>query len=115
MTLACYILMEDGTVRPARDDNDDDFFAHARCIGTQVVEEEVLPGVRVSTIFLGIANTNPPRVWETMVFCECGVEEPLRTAFDKYQTRCAGSQEQAEAMHAEVKAMILDYVPHAAL
>lgn len=51
-------------------------------------------GVRISTVFLGTdmgwGHGAPPVLWETMVF-----GGPL----DQEQTRCAGTREQAEAMH----------------
>jgi hypothetical protein len=48
----------------------------------------------VSTVFLGIDhswNDSPPILWESMVFDEKNNEIAL--------DRCAGSREQAEAMH----------------
>lgn len=55
----------------------------------------------VSTIFLGIDynfGDGPPILWETMVF-----GGPL----DQTQDRCAGSREQAEAMHAAMLERVL--------
>lgn len=50
--------------------------------------------VVVSTVFLGLDHNfdgGPPVLWETMVF-----GGPM----DQHMDRCAGSREQAEAMHA---------------
>lgn len=52
---------------------------------------------RISTVFLGLnhrySGDGPPILWETMVF---GGD------LDQEQDRCAGSREQAEAMHARM-------------
>jgi len=49
----------------------------------------------VSTVFLGMdhnfRSVGPPVLWETAVFCRGHVHE---------MERCAGTREQAEAMHA---------------
>lgn len=61
------------------------------------VANDVIDGVRVSTVFLGLDhswNLGPPVLWETMVFGE--------GQLDHMMTRCAGSREQAKAMHAEM-------------
>ena len=71
--------------------------------GARRVEDETIPGPnfgglrmvsRVSTVFLGLdhnfAQKGPPILWETMVF-----GGPLNGEMD----RCAGSREQAGAMH----------------
>ena len=53
----------------------------------------------VSTVFLGIdhdhSGVGPPVLWETMIFAS----DPI---IDRYCRRCAGSVEQAQAMHMEV-------------
>lgn len=102
-----YILDELGNVRVT-----EDFIAHACSLGTHVAEEVVAPGVKVSTIFLGIdAVAEPgetmPNVWETMVFC-CHCAPTVLQGFDRYIVRCGGTKEQAEAMHEEVKGNIQD-------
>ena len=55
---------------------------------------EATDAVRVSTVFLGIDHNffekGPPVLWESMVF---------GGPFSGEQMRCAGSREQAEAMH----------------
>jgi hypothetical protein len=60
----------------------------------RIVKQEDVGGARVSTVFLGLDHrfitSGPPILWETMVF---GGE------LDQEQDRCAGSREQAEAMH----------------
>lgn len=61
-----------------------------RVVGSTPLTDDV----SVSTIFLGLdhnyASTGPPVLWETMIF-----GGPL----DQTQVRCAGSREQAQAMH----------------
>lgn len=47
----------------------------------------------ISTVFRHVSCNNPPDLWETMVF---------GGPFDHLTERCAGSREQAEAMHARV-------------
>jgi len=64
---------------------------HNRHIGKDYVGR-----AKISTVFLGIDHNlnrvGPPILWETMIF-----GGPL----DMEQFRCAGSWEQAEAMHEE--------------
>ncbi len=58
----------------------------------------------VSTVFLALDHAfggGPPILWETMVFPNCDQME-----------RCAGSREQAEAMHAKWVAKIETQVEH---
>lgn len=69
----------------------------------KVAETHVEQGVRVSTVFLGLDHQydeGAPILWETMVF---------GGPYNEAQERCAGSREQAEAMHeamvARVKAL----------
>lgn len=60
----------------------------------RAVKQEKFGRVLVSTVFLGLDHNwseGPPILWETMIF---------NGRHDGYQTRCAGSWEQAEAMHA---------------
>ncbi len=65
----------------------------------RIVKQEKVNGYKVSTVFLGLDHNwslkGPPVLWETMVF---GKGRPLDTETD----RCAGSKEQAEAMHARM-------------
>ncbi len=51
--------------------------------------------VEISTIFRLCSANKPPDLWETMIF---GGPHDHRTE------RCAGSREQAEAMHARIVA-----------
>ena len=90
-----YILNEHG--EPVRED---DFWKWGRWFETahRHVADEIIGGARVSTVFLGIDHGynfdgRPPVLWETMVF---------GGPCDQEQERCAGSREQAEAMHAAV-------------
>jgi hypothetical protein len=55
-----------------------------------------LGAAQISTVFLGMDfsfGEGPPVLWETLVF---------GSAFDDVTTRCRGSREQAEAMHARM-------------
>ena len=59
----------------------------------RVVKQEHIGDCMVSTVFLGLDHNwgdGPPVLWETMIF---------GGRLDQRQTRCAGSREQAEAMH----------------
>lgn len=60
-------------------------------------------GSIVSTVFMGLDHGfddgKQPIVWETMVF---------GGTFDEHQQRCAGTREQAEAMHESVVKMVRD-------
>jgi len=62
----------------------------------RIIAKTELDGVLISTIFLGLdhnfSENGPPVLWETMVF-----GGPL----NRDASRCAGSREQAEAMHQE--------------
>lgn len=95
MTLRHYILGKDKQVVPASLMDWATFMERAdRTVGKTSVS-----GFEVSTVFLGLdhnfSGEGPPVLWETMVFSEGG-----RADFDC--RRCAGSIEQAEAMHEEV-------------
>lgn len=65
----------------------------------RTIGRTVVSGFEISTVFLGLDHNykqeGPPVLWETMVFDDGG-----RADFDC--RRCAGSVEQAEAMHEEV-------------
>jgi hypothetical protein len=91
-----------------------DLFTWAKWFGTadRIVCQETIAQNRVSTIFLGIDHNfdphGPPILWETMTF---------GAKLNQEQLRCAGSKEQAEAMHEEmVKAVAeasgIPYDPH---
>ena len=64
----------------------------------RVVGQTAMPGVLVSTIFLGL-NMNvmggSPVFWETMTFSS-------NEKINGHQLRCAGTWEQAEAMHQQM-------------
>lgn len=76
-----------------------DLLTWAKWFGTadRIVCQETIAQNRISTIFLGIDHNwwsdGPPILWETMTF---------GAKLDNEQTRCAGSKEQAEAMHEEM-------------
>lgn len=62
----------------------------------RVVKREDVGNVTVSTVFLSLDHSfgmGPPILWETMVFRGKEVMEA---------ERCAGSREQAEAMHERI-------------
>ena len=62
------------------------------------VAETTVDDLWISTVFLGLNHNwheGPPVVWETMVFCNSDEDHPLHQWMD----RCAGSREQAVAMH----------------
>jgi hypothetical protein len=65
------------------------------------VAADEIEGIRVSTIFLALdhrwMDDGPPILWETMVF---------GGKLDQELDRCAGSREQAEAMHAAMCARV---------
>ena len=74
-----------------------DLFTWARWFGSpakRIVCQETIGQNSISTIFLGIDHSfteeGPPVLWETMTF---------GAKLDQAQMRCAGSKEQAEAMH----------------
>lgn len=88
-----FILDADGNPRP-----EPDLMKWARWIETasRSVANDRIGDSTVSTVFLALdyqVDTGPPLLWETMVF-----GGPLNQATD----RCAGSREQAEAMHARM-------------
>lgn len=63
----------------------------------RIVKQEWIGESRVSTVFLGLDYnfhpSGPPVLWETMVF---------NGRLNGEMTRCSGTREQAEAMHAEM-------------
>ena len=65
----------------------------------RIVKQEWIGDTRVSTVFLGLdhnfSTKGPPILWETMCFSN-------RKDFDQLQRRCAGTKEQAEAMHEDM-------------
>mgnify|MGYP001559166815 CR=1 FL=1 len=63
---------------------------------------DTIGDAKISTVFLGIDHAfggGGPVLWETMIFSK----EP---SLDQFQNRCAGSREQAEAMHKEAVEMV---------
>lgn len=76
------------------------FMGHA----DRSVAQTIVQGFIVSTVFLGLdhrfSGEGPPILWETMVFDQDG---PAR---DFMSDRCAGSWEQAEAMHEKAVASV---------
>lgn len=58
----------------------------------------------ISTVFLGVNHNfslyGPPVLWETMVFNKRKVSK--REYRDIWMDRCAGTKEQAEAMHQQM-------------
>lgn len=62
----------------------------------RIVRQEWVGDIRISTVFMGIdhnwSDKGPPILWETMAFSN-------RKNMHLYRNRCAGSWEQAEAMH----------------
>lgn len=93
MKLKHWILDEKGRPVPV------DLFTWAKWFGTaeRIVFHETIAQNRISTIFLGIDHgplgDGPPILWETMTF---------GAKLDQEMLRCAGSKEQAEAMHEEM-------------
>jgi hypothetical protein len=71
----------------------------AKWLGTneRIIAHETIGQNKVSTIFLGLdhnfADKGPPILWETMTF---------GAKLDQEQKRCAGSYEQAQAMHEQM-------------
>jgi hypothetical protein len=76
-----------------------DLFTWAEWFGTadKTICQETIAQNWVSTIFLGIDHNwvphGPPILWETMTF---------GAKLDRETLRCAGSKEQAEAMHEQM-------------
>ena len=76
-----------------------DLFTWAKWFGTadRIIAQETIAQNWVSTIFLGIDHNyemhGPPILWETMTF---------GAKLNNEQLRCAGSKEQAEAMHEDM-------------
>lgn len=78
----------------------------------RIVKQEWIGDCFVSTVFLGIdhnfGETGPPILWETMVFSNRSIDQ-------EWMQRCAGSKEQAEAMHEAMAMRVceiekLDYI-----
>lgn len=72
-----------------------DLFVWARGFGAlkRQVAVDTVGGLRISTVFLGLDHNfggGPPVLWETMVF---------KDGESVDMNRCAGSREQALAMH----------------
>jgi hypothetical protein len=92
VTLQHYIL-KDGKIVPA------ELLEWAKWFGTseRFIIQETIAQNSISTIFLGLDHSlepgGPPILWETMTF---------GAKLDQGQMRCAGNQEQAEAMHEEM-------------
>lgn len=94
MLMGNYVL--DGRGQPVLER---EFLTWARWMTTheRVIARDTVGASLVSTVFLGrdhnFGRQGPPVLWETMVFGGMLNEE---------QDRCAGSMEQAEAMHARM-------------
>ena len=105
-----WILDEKGS--PVRTD----LFTWARWFGTnaKVISQERVGRYQVSTIFLGFDHRplefdspGPPVLWESMIFenklsSKTVMGRVIKYRKPVYQDRCAGSREQAEAMHASM-------------
>jgi hypothetical protein len=93
MSLKHWILDENG--RPVAVD----LLTWAKWFETEerVIARETIAQNMVSTVFLGIDHNwvvpGPPILWETMTF---------GAKLDQEMDRCAGTKEQAEAMHEEM-------------
>lgn len=78
------------------------FETSERIIATTQVGKEL-----VSTVFLGLdhnyTSEGPPILWETMVFGN--------GKHRGHTSRCAGSKEQAEAMHNEMVRFVMEEIP----
>jgi hypothetical protein len=89
-----YILDDDGNPRP--EPNLIKWAMWFEKTDRSVAQTKIGEAV-VSTVFLGVDHnfnpTGPPILWETMVF---------GGALDQEMNRCAGSKEQAEAMHTDM-------------
>jgi hypothetical protein len=76
-----------------------DLFTWAEWFGTgeRIIAQETIAQNWISTIFLGIDHNfgrfGPPVLWETMTF---------GAKLNNDMLRCAGTKEQAEAMHEEM-------------
>lgn len=73
--------------------------------GDRRVAEEIICGVRISTVFLGLDHRHfgggDPLLFQTMTFCESG-------RWDCEMERCS-TWEQAEAQHKLMVARVTDY------
>lgn len=113
--LHCYALNEKG--EPV---HEPDFlrwsfwFQQAQLLMAHSVADEVVDGLRVSTVFLGLDRNfegkGPPILWETMVFGSDGVtSQDDADPRAGRQDRCSGTRKQAEAMHASMVAWVRAY------
>lgn len=95
MTLSKYILNDSGV--PVPEPNVMKWAAWMEDFDRRRVARDKVGEVEVSTVFLGLDHRflgeGPPLLWETMVFGGPRHHE---------HQRCAGTREQAEAMHAEM-------------
>lgn len=93
-----YILNEEGKPVP-----EPDLFKWARWLETadRTVAFDRIGHIRVSTVFLGLdpgfGQPGHLVLWETMVF---------GGRLDLHKQRCPGAREQAEAMHADMVAVV---------
>lgn len=95
MSLGLYIL--DASGKPVPEPDLDKWATWCEMFEHRRVANENIGGVCISTVFLGLDHNHsrqgPPILWETMAF---------GGHLDQAQMRCAGSREQAEAMHREM-------------
>jgi len=96
MRILLYILNEQGV--PVLEPDMDKWIAFQTTERYRFQLKEEGDGYFISTIFLGLDHgfgmSKSPILWETMIFIKEGIA---------MQERCAGTLEQAEAMHADVK------------
>jgi hypothetical protein len=97
-----YILNDQGEPMEVNVDDDAGLMHWAMWFdqANRIVKQERIGELEVSTIFLGLDHRfgeGPPILWETLVFGG-STEEMLE--------RCAGTREQAEAMHERMIAAV---------
>lgn len=87
-----YLLNADGNPVPEPDYDKWKKWSDENAEARRVAHDEI-EGTEVSTIFHGIVEDDSLHVWESRIF-----GGPL----DQVTDRCAGTREQAEAMHARL-------------
>lgn len=108
MSSRWYVLLDGINPEPCSESDSDPLgmFSPSSC---RVMRTEIIDGVNVSTVFLGLDHSfggDEPILWETMVFVDQVKAPASMVRFQHEMTRCSGNRYDALDMHARMIDML---------